>query len=169
MLRNAEQKRDSELQFYCRHIVSELRMFYKDEYEMPTLLARGGTADFIELGFEPQWVMHLKGYGIIETDKKGKPTIKLPVLKKYVAAEAARESGCYELRDVIAAAKRETWLARRKDAILNDMKTLLRLVSKKPSLFQLYNGPFLPEADKFKSIELTTNWTSFGVFINKTN
>ena len=169
MLRNAEQERDSELQFYCRHIVSELEMFYKEEYETLELLARGGTADFVELSFEPQWVMHLKGYGIVETDKRGKPTIKLPVLKKYVAAEAARKSGQYELRSVVAPAKRESWLTRRKDTILTDIKTLLRIVSKKPTLFQLYNGPFLPEADRFMSIELVTDWPSFGVFINKTN
>ena len=153
MLRNAEQERDSELQFYCRHIVSELEMFYKDEYEMLELLARGATADFVELGFEPQWVMHLKGYGIIETDRKGKPTIKLPVLRKYVAAEAARRAGHYELRGVVAAAKRSAWLGLRKDTILKDMKTLLRIVLQKPTLFQLYNGPFLPEADRFMSIE----------------
>ena len=57
----------------------------------------------------------------------------------------------------------------RKDAILRDMKTLLRIVSQKPALFQPYNGLFLPEADKFMSTALAIDWASFGVFINKTN
>ena len=91
--RNMEQERDSELQFYCRHIVSELELFYKDEYEMLEMLARGNTADFIELGLEPQWVMHLKGYGIVKVNSKGRPAIQLPVLQRYVAADAARKQG----------------------------------------------------------------------------
>ena len=117
-LKNTELERDSELQFYCRHIVSELIEFYKDEYQMLEMLATGGIADFVELGLEPQWVMHLKGYGIVALEKNKRPTIQLPVLKRYIAADAARRAGSRELRAIVPLEKRSAWLENRKDAIL---------------------------------------------------
>ena len=166
-LRNMEQERDSELQFYCRHIVSELDVFYKDEYDMLEMLARGNTADFMELGVEPQWVMHLKGYGIITVNSKGRPAIQLPVLQRYIAADAARKDGSRDLRAVVPPDKRKTWLEIRKAAILRDFKALLKIVAEK-AVFQPYRGIFIPEADRFSSIAVASDWPIFREFINKT-
>lgn len=154
-----------ELQFYCRHIVSELEMFYKDEYEALEMLARGETADFIGIGQEPQWVMHLKGYGIVSIDHRGRPSVQLPVLQRYIAATSARKRGSRELRAIIPPAKRGTWLEMRKSSILRDLKTLLKAVSDK-AVLQPYKEKFIPEADRFASVALATDWPSFSHFIN---
>jgi hypothetical protein len=44
-----QEQRDVDLMFYCRHVVSELRQFYPDEYEMLELLACGRVNDFLGL------------------------------------------------------------------------------------------------------------------------
>lgn len=164
-LRQSERERDSELQFYCRHIVSELKEFYADEYFMLETLARGNIVEFLELGVEPQWVMHLKGYGIVSFDRGGKPSIRLPVLERYVSAQAARDSGEKNLRNIVLRDKRQLWLSVRKDAILRDLKALLKHSSKR-SIFQIYKSVFLPEADRFASVSVCESWEGFKNFIN---
>jgi hypothetical protein len=39
-----EREVEEEIAFYCRHVVSELRLFYPDEYDMLEMLSSGNAA-----------------------------------------------------------------------------------------------------------------------------
>ena len=52
-LQTTEDYRQAELSFYCGHIVSELRLFYSDEYEIMTEIAKGNSADIFEFAIDP--------------------------------------------------------------------------------------------------------------------
>jgi hypothetical protein len=49
---------------YCRHVVSELKKFYPDEYELLEMLAGGQVIDVMDLSGEPEYTRHLKEYGL---------------------------------------------------------------------------------------------------------
>jgi hypothetical protein len=55
MLVGDELVRDSDLCFYCEHVVSELRQFYEDEYAMLELLACRQLGDFVEFARDGSW------------------------------------------------------------------------------------------------------------------
>lgn len=55
-------KCDSELVFYCGHVVSELKEFYPDEYYMLELLSSGQMVDFKELAEADTYIRHLTNY-----------------------------------------------------------------------------------------------------------
>ena len=88
-LRATEDDRDANLIFYCRHVVSELQDFYPDEYDMLEYLSLGKVQDFLELATHPEYVNHLKYYGLIQ-DRSGVPVIAIPVVARYVALDEAR-------------------------------------------------------------------------------
>jgi hypothetical protein len=92
-LRSEEEIRDSDLAFYCRHVVSELSQFYPDEYMLLELLASGQIADYVDLAREPESTRHLVQYGLINPTKFQKPSIALRVVGRYVANELSRKEG----------------------------------------------------------------------------
>lgn len=163
-----ESNRESDLQFYCRHVVSELRQFYDVEYDLLEKIARGEIVDFLEFAAEPEFIKHLKGYGLISVDKSGKPEFKIPVIQRYIAFEAARQRRSGELRSMVREVDRVEWLDRRKDSIIRDMKQLLRLAeaNQKPGL---YGAPYLLEADQLATLNLCRSWSDFVGFINAIN
>ena len=167
-LRTEETTRESDLQFYCRHVVSELKQFYSIEYDLLEKIARGEIVDFLEFAAEPEFIKHLKGYGLIDVDKSGKPKFRIPVIQRYVAVEAARKRKSGELRAVLEPAEREEWLARRKEGILHDLKQLLRAAEKKGKKSP-YGGTLLLDADRFAQISVCKSWENFSTFINASN
>ncbi|WP_162596070.1 hypothetical protein [Methylobacterium sp. 17Sr1-1] len=167
-LRVEQNEREEDLHFYCRHVVSELKEFYNDEYDMLEMLASGNVVDFNEMAAEPGWVRHLKSYGIISIAETGKPAFRIPVIQKFVAAERSKREGTREPRTVIAQEKRQEWLARRRTNILHDLKLLLRSISAK-QISNPYKSEFLPEADLLQNIKLVSSWQDFSAFINDIN
>jgi hypothetical protein len=162
-----ESQRESDLQFYCRHVVSELKQFYDVEYQLLEKIARGEIVDFLEFAAEPEFIKHLKGYGLIAVDK-GRPDFKIPVIKRYIAFEAARQRKSGELRSMVPEHDRADWLERRKDGIFRDMKQFLKFCesNNKPAL---YGVPYIVEADQFASIKVSRSWSEFVAFINAMN
>jgi len=163
-----EEKRESDLMFYCRHVVSELRHFYADEYEMLELLACGHVTDFVELSVHSEYIKHLSSYGLLEYDEYNIPRIAIPVIGKYIALEQASEKGQKTISKLVPEAERETWLMRRVASIIKDFRFLEKLI-KLNGLTLLFGPNSFPEAEKFSSIKLCRDEKDFVNFINICN
>ncbi|WP_412474818.1 hypothetical protein ACK83U_08250 [Rhizobium sp. WW22] len=168
MLKTEETRRDGELQFYCRHIVSELREFYPEEYEILEMLATGNVADFFEFATQPEWIKHVNDYGILKSDGISRPTFKIPVLQRYIASEYARLNGKIQLRKVVPANDRNIWLSRRKAGLISEFRTLLRQTIDRGQ-DSPYGGYHLPESHRISSIKIVNNWSEFSEFITEIN
>lgn len=168
LLKSEEAKRDGELQFYCRHIVSELNEFYPEEYEILKMLAIGQIADFYEFAAQPEWITHVSGYGVLQNVVGGRPTFKIPVLQRYIANEYARQNGTPEPRAIIPVGERGAWLLRRKNSIIGELRTFLRQVVEK-GLDSPFGNHLLPESHRISELKVVIDWLSFGEFITNLN
>lgn len=168
LLKSNEAARDSELQFYCRHIVSELKEFYPEEYEILEMLATGNVVDFFEFASQPEWIKHVEGYGILQFDGRSRPTFKIPVLQRYIANEHARLNHSVKPRAVISVDERTEWIGRRRSSILSEFKTLLRQLVEREGTSP-YGGPHLPESHRLGAIRIVKNWNEFSEFITDIN
>lgn len=169
LLKRDEAARDAELTFYCRHVVSELRDFYPDEYEMLELLAIGRVHDFIELQIHPEYVHHLEEYGLLSQDSlSNQPQISIPVVGRYVALEEARRTGRKTLRYLVPEEGREVWLKGRIHAIINDLTELQRLADQRP-LPSLFGPNSFPEGHRFAALSVVSKEGDFETFINCCN
>jgi hypothetical protein len=140
---------------YGRHVVSEIKDFYPDEYALLEMLALGQAGDYWELSAEPEWVRHIQAYGIVSVDRSEKPKFLIPVLERYIAAEARRRTGSEEA-DKLSSNDRPTWLKRRMEQVLVGHRSLETSFSRaygKP----IYPGASLCEADKIPALEAVQN------------
>lgn len=163
-----QELRDSDLTFYCRHVVSELRDFYQDEYVMLEYLACGQTKDFLELSSQQDFIKHLISYGLLDYDNNKIPFIAIPVVGRYIGLELAREEGRQTIYRVIEKTKRHTWIEQRKDLIIKDFRILERLI-KTNNLPLLFGCNSFPEADEFHKISIVESKNEFSNFINTCN
>lgn len=160
--------RDSDLGFYCKHVVSELQDFYPEEYEMLEYLASGQLSLFIELSAYNEFVKHLKSYGLVGFDQFGNPKILLPVIGRYIGVELAKKEGRQSIFKVIDSKDRVKWLEQRKSAILRDLRMLEKIIQLN-SLPSLFGHNSFPEADEFKEIKVVKSKNEFVAFINTCN
>lgn len=168
LLKSTESEREEEISFYCRHVISELRQFYSSEYELLEMLASGNVAGFIENMTETDVSRHLIGYGLIDGSLRSTPTIKLPVLSRFINAERARRLKTPNRPFVISEEMRQTWLQTRVARITSDIRQMER-VSGKRGLPRLYGDNGFPEAERFHSIAVVANLEQFQSFINICN
>jgi hypothetical protein len=159
---------DDDLVYYFRHVISELQEFYPDEYEMFELLASGQISDFLELSASLDLTKHLLDYGLIDDDRYGIPTIKLPVAATYVAAELAKKEGRKALYKIIPTSDRVAWVTRRIKSIIQDIRQLEIAISRMETP-QLFGENSFPEADKLIEISAVDSETNFISFINILN
>jgi len=167
-LQKQEDTRDAELSFYCRHVVSELREFYHDEYELLTLLATRQTADFLEFTREPEFSRHLKNYGLLSVDTAGRPKIAIPVVAHYVALEAAREQGWASPNKPIDKTERLAWLRRRIEEIDRSVDTFCRALDG-AGLPRVFGPASYPHSHKFHDVPVCDTEQQFAAFINICN
>jgi hypothetical protein len=160
--------RDSELVFYCRHVVSELRQFYADEYQMLEFLASGQTDAFMERAAYPEHTTHLKSYGLVAQDDYGAPSIFIPVIGRYIGLELARREGRQTIYKVIDRPLREEWLGRRTATVVHDMRFLEKLI-RKAKMPLLFGAASFPEADQLVATRVCRDSNDFDTFINKCN
>ncbi len=154
--------REKNLLPYIRHIVAELQDFYPVEYEVLELLSADQYKEYYELAVEPEFVEHLKQYGIV-TEKSGHDEIAIPVAKKFIAKEYAKKNGRKYAIEVIDPPHRQQWLLSQTKAILGDLRTLadhFRRVKSKP--FLPVGG--VPEADRLISAPVAIDEHSFSSF-----
>ena len=167
-LQNTEDHREAELGFYCSHVVSELRLFYSDEYELMSEIANGNLADTFELAIDPYFANHLNNYGLLKRDSTGRPAISIPVLERFVRVEEGRENGTQTVSAIQPIGERTRWLSNRKRQINDNLEELQRLIKAldQPSLF----GPHsYPESHKFFDAPLVYTESDFAEFINACN
>ncbi|WP_224961819.1 AAA-like domain-containing protein [Geomonas subterranea] len=167
-LKCEEEKRDAELTFYCRHVVSELRQFYSDEYEMLELLASGQVHDFIELAAYPEFTKHLRSYGLLGEDSYKRPIVAIPVIGRYVGLELARREGRQTVLKIVARDQRVEWLAKRLKAIILDLR-LLEKVVKQAGTPLLFGPNSFPQADAFAGLAVVDTAEGFKNFVDTCN
>jgi hypothetical protein len=163
-----ESEREQELSFYCRHITSELKIFYPDEYEMLEMLASGNEADFLELSRDPQLVTHLKHYGLLSLEKGWRPSFKIPVLSRFINQERIRDKKGGADFFVVPAERRLDWLKNRIMRVTADSRTL-EGVARRNNLSTLYGTNGFPESERFAGAEVVNSRDEFETFINVCN
>ena len=163
-----EEQRDAELTFYCRHVVSELKQFYPDEYTMLELLSSGQIHDFVELAAYPEYTKHLRSYGLLTEDTFKRPTIAIPVIGRYVGLELARCEGRQTLLRVVPKEDRSLWLEKRKKSVVTDLRLLEKAI-KQAGTPQLFGPNSFPHADYFASLTVVETENQFRQFIDTCN
>ena len=159
---------DIALVYYFKHVVSEIKEFYSDEYEMFELLASGQIQDFIELSAISEYVKHLYAYGLIEKNEVGIPTVKMPVAARYVAIELAQREGRQSTYKLVEKQHRAERIHHFCIAIVRDMRLLEKAIkgNSKASLFGINS---FAEADAFIGIKNVETQQEFNSFINISN
>ncbi len=158
-LKQTQEQRNTELRFYCRHIVSELERYYPEEYRLLELLSTGEFLEFQQQARKNDRVAHLFKYGVIS--EPSTPYVTYDVLREFVAEENARKEGRDTPFRVVPELDRTSFLQVRIRAVIEDMRSLEKLIRQTsttpkplPSLF----GPnSFPEADHLLAIKSPTD------------
>lgn len=149
---------------YFGHIVSEIKQFYPDEYEMLEILSSGQIDDFMELSKSGEFIQHLSSYGLI-TEKDKIPTISLPVAGRYIAVELAKKEGRRVAYKLVAKKERKTWVSHRMTILIENMRNFENniRIKNKPMLYGINS---FPEAEKLHSLPEVIDENSFSSAIN---
>ena len=147
--------------FYCRHVVSELREFYKEEYDLLEMLSSGQTKSFIEKSLPLDATKHLENYGLLSMDKNKMPMISIPVVARYIGYEYMRREGRKTIYKLVEPANRENWLNDMKRSIIYDLRFLEATIEKK-KMPQLFGPNSFPEADEFYKTSVVSDKASYG-------
>ena len=158
---------NSDLVYYFQHVVSEIKMFYPEEYELFEMLASGQTGDFMEFAQISEYTKHLYDYGLVVKDNNV-PQINMPVAGRYAALELAKREKRNGLIKTIDTSKRNQWVRQRIGSITSDLRQL-EIVIKSLGKLSLFGINSFPEADRFNSITAVTNEAEFIEFINICN
>jgi len=156
---------DATIFAYSGSVVSELKHFYKYEYDILVLLASGQQKKFLEHGYPPEHLRHLIEYGLLSYDVNKFPIISIPVVGRYIGLEYMQNEGRKTIYKIIHPNDRELWLNNIKKSIITDIQSFERTARLKnmPSLF----GPnSFPEADEFTNIKIATDKSTFCDFMN---
>lgn len=158
---------NSDLVYYFQHVVSEIRMFYPEEYELFEMLASGQIGDFMEFAQISEYSKHLYDYGLV-VKNNNIPSINMPVAGRYAALELAKREKRNVLFKTIEFSRRNSWVKQRIGSIISDLRQL-EIVIKSLGKANLFGVNSFPEADRFSSITTVTNETEFLEFINICN
>lgn len=157
-----EMEREVDILPYGRHVVSEIKDFYPDEYALLELLALGQSADYWELSAEPEWVRHIQAYGIVSSGREQRPRFLIPVLERYIAAEAKKRGGARDDAKVNAV-DRPAWLKRRVEQIAGGYRSLETSFARAYAN-SVYPGASLAEADKLPLLGVSQNLSQLSSF-----
>lgn len=163
----ARSERDASLVFYCGHVISELRDFYPDEYQVFELLAAGHIADYLEFSSIPEFQSHLISYGLVKT-VDGLPSVAIQVVGAHVAIEAARREGRKTIQRLVATADREKWLRDRVANIDGALDEMHR-IAKSGSLPLIFGPNKYPESHRFINSAVVNSKEDFQSFVNSCN
>jgi hypothetical protein len=126
-----EAPRDEQLEAYCQHIVTVLRDFYPDEYDILRMLASGEDFDVASFAQNPEWIRHLKNYGLLNFSQGGRPTFAIPVVGSFIGRAAAMLEGRTTARKVIQSSRRAAWIVERSTRIVQELRALDRLIEQR--------------------------------------
>ena len=159
---------DVELAYYFKHVVSEIKQFYPDEYEMFELLASGQIADFVELSTLAEYTKHLYSYGLVAKDASGMPYVKMPVAGRFVAMEYAKREKRNNLYKIVELDHRQQWIETRIRTIIQIIRQLEAAI-KSVGKQNIFGDNSFPEADKFAAVKPVNSEEQFNSFINVCN
>ena len=163
-----ESDQEQEMSFYCRHVVSELKLFYPDEYLMLETLVTGNVAEFIELESGGDDVRHLQKYNLIQYTETGRPELQIPALARYIRQEKSRREGRRDDGYLVPSDFRTQWLSSRTRRIVDDFRNLVRLTTANAGP-ELFSGGVFPEAERFCELQPVSSRDQFDVFVNICN
>lgn len=167
-LAKEEVARDSELAFYCKHVVSELQEFYPDEYNMLENIASGQLYDIIQFAKFPEFRKHLESYGLLKIEDDKIPRITIPAVDRYIGIELATREGRGLVYRIVPLEERVAYIKRRVGAIIADFNFFQKLLEQK-GLDLLFGVNSFPEADKLVGIPPANTEKDFSDFINTFN
>lgn len=167
-LKQYEKGLDATLLFYYRHVVSELKQFYPDEYEMLELLASGQKRKFAEESKHPEHIKHLLDYGLLSYDGNNMPKVNIPVIERYIGYECARREGRKTIYKVIEPHDRPLWLNAIVKSIITDLGFLEDLIQEK-KLTSLFGPNSFAEEHQFCQLQVVSDKANFGDFLNTCN
>jgi hypothetical protein len=153
---------DEEIKYYFSHILSEIRKFYLEEYEILEMLCSGQKWDAMELLKSGYQADHLKNYGLIEIAPSGLATFTINCLENYISLETARSEGRRLLYREVKSNTSAAWLKARLIAISRDLSSLSQ-VSEKECGYSILPSHELCKPDQFFSVtDVTTEaeWES---------
>ncbi|MDP3603224.1 MAG: hypothetical protein Q8R85_18840 [Bosea sp. (in: a-proteobacteria)] len=156
---------NAEIESYCTHIISELKKFYRDEYDSLEMLACGLVSDFDDLVESSYFVGHLTSYGSVAIGSDRKPDIQFPVLKRYLKTQNERKLNHVVGRFVIEVDKREFWLRSTIRRILDDFRELSS-AAKKDNKPNIYMSMSVPDADMLSNNSVVSNEGEFRSFVS---
>lgn len=160
-------ERDASLVFYCGHVISELRDFYPDEYQVFELLCCNNISDYLEFSSFPEFHNHLDSYGLVKVTD-GVPAVAIEVVGSHVAIEAARREGRRTIQKLVPVDERDKWLALRLENIDSALGELHRI--SKANSFPLLFGPNkYPESHEFINSTVVESKEQFQSFVNVCN
>lgn len=165
---STEQQREHDLVFYCGHIISELKLFYKDEYDMLEILAEGDINGFMALQDEEEYIRHLNGYGLISRTPSGKPIITIPVLEEYMAKDIAKRNKCILKKYIIAPHMRANWVSTKCKNIIDELRLLEKYVNQSTRR-KIFGDKSFAEPEKFLVVGEVKTQDEFICFINTCN
>ncbi|SFL62484.1 AAA domain-containing protein [Bradyrhizobium sp. NFR13] len=116
---------DENMEFYFKHVLTELEDFYPDEYEMLKMAVAGQRLDFSEFATDASLRRHLESYGLVSIDPKTNiPTFMIDCLRSYLERETARKEGRqYRIR-LTTGDERASWLKARCHQIVKEFRAL---------------------------------------------
>lgn len=159
---------NSELTYYFAHVISEIKLFYPEEYEMFEMLASGQVSDFIELAQISDYSKHLYDYGLVDNDSNGMPIVNMPVAGEYAAMQLAKREHRNTLYRLVEEEKRPFWIANKAKEAIRYMRQLEVAISAS-TLPKLFGVNSFPEAEKFSNVKVATTQIEFSFFINICN
>jgi hypothetical protein len=159
----------AEISAYCEHVVSEVREFYPDEFELLSLAARGESEKFMDRARSGRGLAHIRNYGLLERVDAGKPVVLIPVLRQYLQEQFKRESGELHHRVMLAFEIRPNWLERKKRSLDEDI-CILNEELRDTGSYDLFPGGSLRKIGDILRLDVVqsqADLTNFLVVINR--
>ncbi len=143
---------DDEIKFYFTHILSGIKEFYPNEFDILELIASGerlDAADLIRSGYE---IDHLRKYGLISLSAAKAPSFTLDCLRQFVATESLRAEGRALPYREIPLERSLGWMKARLIALSKDASFLSGLVEAELGR-PLFPGHSISKPEQFFTVE----------------
>ena len=159
---------NSEIEFYFKHVLSELERFYPDEYTMLTYAVSGQQVDFSELARDTQLTRHITQYGLLKLGPSGQPIFLIDAIQGYLARDAARREGRRHTHKIISGDAREAWLRSRLIALVKDFRHL-NDAARESLGYYLFTGETVSRPEDFIAASNAVSLSSFKSFLSTLN
>ncbi|MEO0429578.1 MAG: ATP-binding protein [Pseudomonadota bacterium] len=158
---------EAEISAYCEHIISEIREFYPNEFDLLMLASRDESEKFYDMATVIE-LAHIRNYGLLEYDGSGPPVYTIPVLKHYLQERFRKENNVNFYRSIISRSKRSDWFDRKKRSIEDDIY-LLNEELRDTEGYELFPGEALKKIGDFLRLGVVDSADALTAFLVTTN